>query len=880
MSSRPVRLAHYVWAVLLLSVAVSLRLSAEDAPTAVITGPAAVNYGKGFVVSGAGSVAASGRRLVQYIWRLDDGNPIVTAVPTLTFNWDPAHPFTVGPHDVELVVRDDFGDSSAPQVHRVIVRDTVAPTAVLSVPSTVAVGSNVIAVGAKSSDVGGHVVSYEWQLDGGTAVETATSSFTFLASDPAHPLTLGVHVVRLVVTDDAGNESAPDSESFVVRDTLAPIAVVSAPALVPFGADIPVSGEESIDVGGDIVAYQWRLDGGPVIALNDPGFTFAFNPASPFAKGSHLVQLTVVDDSGNASTPVSALIQVVDAAVPTAVLDAPATASAGVGFIVSGERSVDFDGEIVTWVWTVDAQPPVATADDTFAVPGGLSLGVHNVKLAVRDDDGNQSAPVSATVRVLDRSAPTAIIDAPALVAFEADITASGARSADTGGRIIEYSWRLDGGSPLVLPVPGVTFDVSPAAPLAPGPHVLELVVKDDSGNESDPATAFVRVTDGVAPTAILDAPATVPFGQDVEVSGARSADLGGELTRFVWQLDDQDAVETPDATHTFIVDPSAPLAIGRHRVRLVVGDDSGNESVPDEAEFLVVDSVAPTAVITAPATIVVGNALNVSGADSSDIGGEVRRYVWRLDGGSQIDQDTPERTFGAALALGAHTIELIVTDDSGNESAPATVRVDVVPPPDTVPPVVVITTPADGAAYPVGATVVASFECSDADSGIASCIGAVSNGAAIDTSSVGPKHFTVTATDVAGHVTTRTHSYNVVYGFTGFFEPVDNLPVVNAGTAGRTFPLKWRLATANGTKVTALSAVTSINDAAIACDEAPSDLLEEQLASAPGAALHYDAVADQFVYNWKTSKAMVGCRVLQVTLADGTHHAAKFRLR
>src|SRR5687767_4615212 len=110
MSSRPVRPAHYAWAVLLLSVAVSLRLSAADAPTAVISGPATVNYGKGIVVSGAGSVAASGRQLVQYIWRLDDGDPVVTTVPTFTFHFDPAHPFAVGPHDVQLVVRDDFGD--------------------------------------------------------------------------------------------------------------------------------------------------------------------------------------------------------------------------------------------------------------------------------------------------------------------------------------------------------------------------------------------------------------------------------------------------------------------------------------------------------------------------------------------------------------------------------------------------------------------------------------------------------------------------------------------------------------------------------------------------------------------------------------------------
>jgi hypothetical protein len=881
MKTFPVKCA---WTVLFLCVAVSLsRLSAEDAPTAVIGGPSTVDYGQDIVVSGAGSVAGSGRRLVDFTWRLDGGSPIRTEVPAVTFHADPAHPFAAGPHEVELVVRDDFGDSSAPQVHHITVQDTVAPTAVVAVPATAGFGAPVTASGGASSDVGGHIVTYRWQLDGGAVIETLVPSVTF-AADLVHPLALGVHVVRLVVVDDSGNESAPDSRSFVVRDDLAPTAVLSAPALVPFGADIHVSGEQSSDAGGQIANYRWSLDGGLPVSDSDPDFTFAFNPATPFAIGSHLVQLTVGDDSGNVSAPASATIQVVDAHVPTALIDAPATTPSGVGFTVSGARSVDFDGEIVQFIWTVDAQPPVVTHEDTFTVAGGLFLGVHTVQLAVQDDDGNRSAPVSAAVRVLDESAPVAIIDAPTLVPYGADITASGGRSVDVGGRIIQYSWRLDDGAPLARDVPGVTFVVNPGAPLAPGSHVVELIVMDDSGNESDPATAVVRVADGVAPTAILDMPATIPFAQDVEVSGARSADVGGLLVRFVWQLDDAAPVETTDATHTFHVDVASPLALGRHRVRLVVGDDSGNQSAPDDAEFFVIDSVAPTAVITAPATIVVGDALHVSGDRSSDVGGRVARYLWRLDGGGQIVQSSPAQTFGAApappLALGAHAIELVVVDDSGNQSAPAVVRVDVMEPPDTRPPGVVITTPADGAAYPENATVLASFECTDSDSGLASCVGTVSNGAAIDTSSVGPKHFTVTATDRAGNVTTVTHRYAVEYVFTGFFEPVDNLPVVNAGTAGRTIPLKWRLATANGTPVTALSAVTAINDSAIACDASPGDLLEEQLVSAPGAALRYDAVADQFVYNWKTSKATVGCRILQVTLADGTHHSAKFRLR
>ncbi|HZI81113.1 MAG TPA: PKD domain-containing protein [Vicinamibacterales bacterium] len=864
------------------------HVAAENAPTAVITAPATVAYGQAIVVSGANSVAASGRHVREYIWRFDGGNPIQTDVPTFTFPFDPAHPFAVGPHEVELVVGDDFGDRSAPEVRSVTVRDTVAPTAVVDAPAAVGFGVSVTASGQQSSDVGGEIAAYEWQLDGGPPIVTPVPSVTFTAT-LANPLAIGVHVVRLVVTDDSGNQSAPDSATFLVRDTLAPTAVLSAPALVPFGSDITVSGQQSADVGGQLSEYRWSLDGGPPIVTDTPSFTFVAAPASPLSIGTHLVQLVVVDDSGNQSAAASRQVRVVDAQVPTAILDAPATVSVGQGFTASGARSVDFDGEIVEYIWRLDARPPVAIDQPAFTVAvdpaNPLLPGLHTVQLVVRDDSGNESDPASATVRVVDDFAPTAIIDAPDLVPFGADIEVSGGRSVDIGGRITQYIWRLDGGVPIALDVPAKTFALNPAAPFSPGPHVVELVVVDDSGNQSDPSTATVRVADGVAPTAVLDVPATVPFGENVEVSGARSADVGGRLVLYRWSLDDGPEIETADPGHTFVVAPAQPLTLGRHRVRLVVGDDSGNQSVADEAEFIVVDSVAPTAIITAPPTLVVGEPLAVSGERSFDVGGRVHRYVWRLDGGDPIAQDLPTQTFGAApappLALGTHLVELVVTDDSGNQSEPATARVEVVEPPDTEPPTVTIASPSDDAAYLVNTVVVASYSCEDAASGgLASCSGPVADGSPLDTSSVGTKQFTVTASDRAGNQTTATHTYRVVYGFAGFFAPVDNLPVVNTGAAGRTFPVKWRLATAGGTPVTALSSVASITDAAVACDASPADALEEQLLSAPGEALHYDAAADQFVYNWKTAKGATGCRLLQVTLADGTKHFARFRLR
>ena len=51
-----------------------------------------------------------------------------------------------------------------------------------------------------------------------------------------------------------------------------------------------------------------------------------------------------------------------------------------------------------------------------------------------------------------------------------------------------------------------------------------------------------------------------------------------------------------------------------------------------------------------------------------------------------------------------------------------------------------------------------------------------------------------------------------------------------------------------------------------------------EELSAATTSGLKYDAVADQYHYNWKTEKSFAGsCRQLVVKLADGTSHRANF---
>ena len=89
---------------------------------------------------------------------------------------------------------------------------------------------------------------------------------------------------------------------------------------------------------------------------------------------------------------------------------------------------------------------------------------------------------------------------------------------------------------PITTEQPDVEVTVTAAQPLAVGRHTFTLVVADDSENLSNPDQIVVIVRDTERPTAVLEGPATVNFGQSFTLSGRRSTDAGGgRVVRFVW---------------------------------------------------------------------------------------------------------------------------------------------------------------------------------------------------------------------------------------------------------------------------------------------------------------------------------------------------------
>ena len=211
--------------------------------------------------------------------------------------------------------------------------------------------------------------------------------------------------------------------------------------------------------------------------------------------------------------------------------------------------------------------------------------------------------------------------------------------------------------------------------------------------------------------------------------------------------------------------------------------------------------------------------------------------------------------------------------DHAGNTAGATLGDIDI----DLTSPVVTIAGIADGGVYTVGSVPSATCLTTDALSGVAaSAVVAVTGGTS---NSVGTFAVSCTgARDHAGNTGSATASYSVRYAFSGFFAPVNNLPIVNAVRAGQTVPVKFSLSRNFGLGVLQGGTATSVG---VGCTSGVLDPVEVTVTNPGASQFAYDPLTNEYQFNWKTERAWAGsCRRLLVRLDDGTLQTADFRLQ
>lgn len=276
----------------------------------------------------------------------------------------------------------------------------------------------------------------------------------------------------------------------------------------------------------------------------------------------------------------------------------------------------------------------------------------------------------------------------------------------------------------------------------------------------------------------------------------------------------------------------------------------------------------APTIAPIADKTAYIGETLmfTVSGSDI-DIPAQTLTYslVGTIPAGASINDSTGEFSFTPNSSQFGQTFSITVkVTDSENLSSQTSFNVNVK---DNVAPVITINTPVEGANYILNQNVLAAYSCADPNgSGIQSCTGTAANGAAIDTSSVGAKTFTVTAVDSDGNETTKTVNFTVSYGFVTLFDQT------KAQKPGGTVPVKLQIVDVNGVNQSA----ANIQLSAVRVE--PGNLT----IPSPGNVFSFNSFLQMYQYDLKTEKTWTrGTYQLIFRIAgDPVEHSVSFIIR
>ena len=158
-----------------------------------------------------------------------------------------------------------------------------------------------------------------------------------------------------------------------------------------------------------------------------------------------------------------------------------------------------------------------------------------------------------------------------------------------------------------------------------------------------------------------------------------------------------------------------------------------------------------------------------------------------------------------------------------------------------------------------------------------------------LDSHSVGSKAVNCTAVDNAGNSATASLSYRVIYGFSGFLQPVNdpNYPQacgspcpLSVFKAGIVVPVKFQLRDANGVTVQAALGpvwLTPVRTGATSAGVGESTVI---VAATTGGTFKWDATTQQYVFNWNTRGYPKGSIwTIGVTLDDGMTYRVQIGL-
>lgn len=555
--------------------------------------------------------------------------------------------------------------------------DDAAPTVSITSPTGGVTGT--VMVAASVADTFG-VSGVQFKLDGVNLGAEVTSA-PYTVSWNTSTATIGNHTLTAVARDPGGNTATSAPVTVSVLDVTAPSVSLTAPAngATNLSGTVTVSASASDNVG--VTSVQFLLDG---IDLGSPitaaPYTYAWDTSTATA-GSHTLTAVASDAAGNSTTSTAVTVILADVTPPSVSVTAPMSGASLSGIVTISASASDNVG-VASVQFQLDGAnlgTPVTAAPYTYSWDTGTTTpGNHTLTAIASDATGNITTSSGVTITVLDVSAPSVSVTAPANGAHVAGTVTVSASASDNVG-VTSLQFQLDGvnlGAAITAAPYTLSWDTTTATA---GSHTLTAIASDAAGNHGTSASVTVTV-DNSAPTVSVTAPAGGALLKGtVSVTASASDNIGVASVQF--QLDGVN-LGAPVTTAPYSVSWNTTTAtVGAHSLTAIATDASGNATT-SAAVSVSVDNVAPTVSLTSPAAGSVSGTVTLTASASDNVG--VASVQFKLDG---TNIGMPDTTAPYTLAwdstpyinTGSHSLTAVATDTAGNTTTSTAVAVTVV---------------------------------------------------------------------------------------------------------------------------------------------------------------------------------------------------------
>ncbi len=426
-------------------------------------------------------------------------------IPFFNTTWTPA---AAGTYVFTATAYDLAGNRATSAPVTVSVTNIAAPVVSLSspLPAAVLAVNTAQSLAATATSAAGSISQVEFFVNG-ASVGTDT---TFPYTGSWTPTSPGAYALRVVATDNLGNQTTSAPVSVSVASGAAPAVSVTGPTAssnVPVNAATTLTATATANTG-TIASVQFFANG--VLIGADTSFPYSVS-WTPAALGTYTLTALATDTVGNQTTSATPYtVSVIDpAAAPSVSVTSPAAGAIVTGATTITATAAPVGGATITGVEFFANGTSLGAADTTFPYSFAwtpVTAGAVTLTAVATDSLGLQATSPNVAVTVTLGTPPVVAISAPtagSTVNQSTPVTVT-ATATDADGTIA--SVQFFAGSTAIGTDTTAPYAVS-WTPGANGDFTLTARATDNQGNVVTSSAVTVSVADGQRPVVSLSAP-------------------------------------------------------------------------------------------------------------------------------------------------------------------------------------------------------------------------------------------------------------------------------------------------------------------------------------------------------------------------------------